>query len=145
MEAPMIPPPTMTTSALRPIVAMVRRSSAPRLGGPHRPIICPRADVSELVQEHASGACVVRHEGSTPSVGTEVPGHEVIPNLPFPQQPGSGPIWIERGQKGNRCGLPVFELVEVVPPLAFQHFDVAVCSGHRTKPAAEPLDVGLAS
>jgi len=31
MEAPMIPPPTMTTSALRRIVAMVGRSSSGRL------------------------------------------------------------------------------------------------------------------
>src|SRR5437870_3666279 len=97
MEAPMIPPPTMTTSALRRIVAMVGRSSPGRLKVGHGPIIWSRADVSELVQEHASGACVVRHEGSTPSVGTVPPDDVVVPDPPLPYQPWRERVSVKRG------------------------------------------------
>src|SRR5207249_4778230 len=55
-------------------------------------IIDVQADVSELVQEHASGACVERHEGSTPSVGTEGPPDVVIPNLPLSDE--SRDVWV---------------------------------------------------
>src|SRR5207247_9353521 len=97
MEAPMIPPPTITASELGRTVAMVGRSSSGRLRAGDGPIIWSRADVSELVQEHASGACVVRHEGSTPSVGTVAPGDIAIPDLPLPHQPWRKRVGIKRG------------------------------------------------
>src|SRR5213594_2110513 len=141
MEAPMIPPPTMTTSAVRRIVAMVGRSSSGRLRAGDGPIIWSRADVSELVQEHASGACVVRHEGSTPSVGTDTTSHVVIPDLPLPHQPGSGCVRIERGQKRSRRGFAVLEFEKVVSTLPLGRFDIATGSSDRTKSRAQQVDV----
>src|SRR5919198_3063052 len=106
-----------------------------------RSIICVYADVSEPVQEHASGACVERHEGSNPSVGTEVPPHVVVPDLPLTDEARRARIFVKLTQQRDRCLLSEFQLVLVMFSLDADRLNISAEARDGQQAALKPINV----
>ena len=138
MDAPTIPPPTMTTSAVLRTMGDGRKSD---------PISLVRYN-EDLAREWRNGRrvsfrslCPQGREGSNPSFRTAGPGSEVRPNAPFAFKSRRTGIVVETIQQKDRRVLRIPQLVLIVPTLFSPHLDRAsyAVSGEKARP--EPLDV----
>src|SRR2546428_1290484 len=147
MDAPMIPPPMMTTSAVRSMIGMVGSQSGS---------VCDLCRRGELNPQALAGGspwscCVFRF---TTSAGREhyfsclrprsdssglaqaVPPFVSVPDRPFAHEPGRLWILVEPLEKSDRRTLAVLQLEEVVPAVRSTYLDVSIASGERAHPRA---------